>query len=66
MSIFNNRVRALSKKKQLELIRVWDYVDSAEHCIDTFTNKVEVHKTDFIEESNNLSSCENYLEYVYE
>lgn len=68
MSTFNNRVRALSKKRQLELIALWDYVDNVEHCIDLTTGKIHLATVEERDSHSNYESIENVdggLDYVY-
>lgn len=68
MSIYNNRVRALGKKRELELIKMWNYIDGVEHCIDLTTNVIELATYREMEKNPNLESIENIdggLEYVY-
>ena len=68
MSYYNNRVRALGKKRELELIRAWDYVDGVEHCIDLTDLKIYVCTPERMERNPNLESIEHLdggLEYAY-
>ena len=62
------RVRALTHREQLEKIRIWDYVDNVEHCIDLVDNSIHLVPTESLGKYPNYVSLEHIeggLEYVY-
>lgn len=59
----------MTNNQIVERIRVYDWVDSAHHFINTFTNKIELHSLDWVsshsELSNFLVDVEDNLEIIY-